>query len=96
MCLFYPVGSQLDWIEKTGTFKYPVFFKSCKNFRLVQALRGEQVDKRGWMKEMQRDKVANCTTSVLKAKVYFDVYPVVCVRKKGERHGIGNFGEGRR
>jgi hypothetical protein len=38
MCLFYPVGSQLDWIEKTGTFKYPVFFKSCKNFRLVQAL----------------------------------------------------------
>ena len=21
MCLFYPVGSQLDWIEKTGTFK---------------------------------------------------------------------------
>ena len=38
MCLFYPVGSQLDWIKKTGTFKYPVFFKSCKNFRLVQAL----------------------------------------------------------
>jgi hypothetical protein len=29
------------------------------------------------MKVMQRDKVANCTTSVKKAKVYFDVHPVV-------------------
>jgi hypothetical protein len=29
------------------------------------------------MKEMQRAMVANCTTSVLKVTVYFDVYPVV-------------------
>jgi hypothetical protein len=32
---------------------------------------------------MQRDMVANCTTSVKKAKVYLDVYPLVCVRKEG-------------
>jgi hypothetical protein len=34
------------------------------------------------MKEMERGAVAHCKTSVLKVKVYLDVYPVVCVRKK--------------
>ena len=43
------------------------------------------------MKEMEKDKVANSTTSILKAKAYFDVHPVVCVRKRDM--GVGTLGK---
>ena len=40
---------------------------------------------------MEKDKVANSTTSILKAKAYFDVHPVVCVRKRDM--GVGTLGK---